>query len=210
MPRTTTHFWNTQNLRRLVPTLILGGFLSLNSHAASLNIAQLMAMLAKASQGTATFTEKKYISILDEAVESSGELLFIPPARLEKRTIKPREETVVLDSDNLMLIRGKRKRALSLKDYPEVAGMIESIRATLAGDRKSLERVYHVSVDGTRARWSMVLIPLDAKVGNLVARIRIDGQEGAINTVEILQRDGDRSVMNIKKTAAPSAREIVQ
>jgi len=67
-------------------------------HAAPLSIAQLMASLAKQPQGTATFTEKKTISILDQPVESSGELLFIAPAHLEKRTLKPRPETMVLDA----------------------------------------------------------------------------------------------------------------
>ncbi|MFU8765517.1 MAG: Asp-tRNA(Asn)/Glu-tRNA(Gln) amidotransferase GatCAB subunit B, partial [Haliea sp.] len=50
---------------------------------------------------------------------------------LEKRTLKPRLETMVLDGDTLTLERGRRKHVLQLKDYPEVAGMIESIRATL-------------------------------------------------------------------------------
>src|SRR4030066_423716 len=133
--------------------------------AAPLSIAQLMAGLAAHPQGAATFTEKKFISILEQPVESSGELLFIAPARLEKRTLKPRPETMVLDGDTLTLERGRRKHVLPLKDYPEVAGMIESIRATLAGDRQALERVYHLALDGGNERWTLVLIPLDPKVG---------------------------------------------
>jgi len=171
--------------------------------AAPLSIAQLMAGLAKSPQGAATFTEKKFISILEQPVESSGELLFIAPARLEKRTLKPKPETMVLDGDTLTLERGRRKHVLQLKDYPEVAGMIESIRATLAGDRKALERVYHLALDGSQERWTLVLTPLDPKVGAVIARIRMEGVKDVVRSVEILQADGDRSLMTIEKRTSP-------
>ncbi|MHB1145066.1 MAG: LolA family protein [Thiobacillus sp.] len=169
--------------------------------AAPLSISQLMDRLAKHPQGAATFTEKKFIAILDQPVESSGELLFIAPARLEKRTLKPKPETMVLDGDTLTLERGRRKHVLQLRDYPEVAGMIESIRATLAGDRKALERVYHLALDGGNERWTLVLTPLDPKVGAVIARIRMEGVKDGVRSVEILQADGDRSLMSIEKRA---------
>ena len=173
------------------------------AQAAPLSIAQLMAGLAKNPQGAATFTEKKFISLLDQPVESSGELLFIAPARLEKRTLKPKPETMVLDGDTLTLERGQRKHVLQLKDYPEVAGMIESIRATLAGDRQALERVYHLALDGSAERWTLVLTPLDPKVGAVIARIRMEGVKDVVRSVEILQADGDSSLMAIEKRAPP-------
>jgi len=169
--------------------------------ATPLSIAQLMDSLAKHPQGAATFTEKKFISILDQPVESSGELLFIAPARLEKRTLKPKPETMVLDGDTLTLERGQRKHVLQLKDYPEVAGMIESIRATLAGDRKALERVYQLALDGGNERWTLVLTPLDPRVGAVIARIRMEGAKDVVRSVEIIQTDGDSSLMAIEKLA---------
>jgi len=171
--------------------------------AAPLSIGQLMASLAKHPQGAATFTEKKFISILEQPVESSGELLFIPPARLEKRTLKPKPETMVLDGDTLTLERGRRKHVLQLKDYPEVAGMIESIRATLAGDRQALERVYQLALAGDHERWTLVLTPLDPRVGAVIARIRMEGVGDVVRSVEILQADGDSSLMAIEKRAPP-------
>ena len=173
--------------------------------AAPLSIGQLMDSLANHPQGAATFTETKYLAILDQPVESSGELLFVAPARLEKRTLKPRSETMVLDGDILTLERGRRKHVLQLKDYPEVAGMIESIRATLAGDRTALERVYHLSLDGVHERWTLALIPIDPRIGAVIARIRMEGVREEVRSVEILQADGDRSVMRIQKEAAQGA-----
>jgi len=186
---------------RLLAAVLLG--FSLSAQAAQFTVSQLMAALANNKHGAASFTEKKFISILDQPVESSGELLFIAPARLEKRTLKPKAETLVLDGEVLSIERRRQKHVLQLKDYPEVAGMIESMRATLAGDRKALERIYHLALQGNRERWTLVLIPLDAKVGRVVARIRMDGTQDEVRTVEILQADGDRSVMSIRNTASP-------
>jgi outer membrane lipoprotein-sorting protein len=190
-------------LFRLRAIIWLALLLSPIVQAAPLGIDQLMSSLAKHPQGAATFTEKKFISMLDQPVESSGELLFIAPARLEKRTLKPRPETMVLDGDTLTLERGSRKHVLQLKDYPEVAGMIESIRATLAGDRQALERVYHLALDGDKERWTLTLTPLDPKVGAVIARIRMEGARDDVRSVEILQADGDSSLMNIEKRASP-------
>jgi outer membrane lipoprotein-sorting protein len=173
---------------------------SLSAPAAQFTVDQLMGALANTKHGAATFTEKKYISILNQPVESSGELLFVPPDRLEKRTLKPKIETLVLDGDVITVEHRLRKQVLQLKDYPEVAGMIESIRATLAGDRKALERAYRLSLEGSRDRWTLVLTPLDASV---VARIRMEGARDEVRTVEILQADGDRSVMSVRKGAGP-------
>lgn len=191
----------TRSVRLLLGALLLG--FTLSAQAGPLGIGQLMAALAGNRHGAASFTEKKYLAILDQPVESSGELLFIPPARLEKRTLKPKAETLVLDGDVLTIERRRQKHVLQLKDYPEVAGMIESIRATLAGDRKALERVYHLDLQGSSERWTLVLIPLDAKVGKVVARIRMDGAQAEVRTVDILQADGDRSLMSIQKAASP-------
>lgn len=186
---------------RLAALALLTLFLSPTVQAAPLSIAQLMTNLAKNPQGAASFTEKKFISILEQPVESSGELLFIAPARLEKRTLKPRPETMVLDGDTLTLERGKRKHVLQLKDHPEVAGMIESIRATLAGDRKALEKIYHLALNGDTERWALVLTPLDTKVGKVIARIQMSGSRDGVRSVEILQADGDSSLMTIEKLA---------
>jgi outer membrane lipoprotein-sorting protein len=193
----------TRSRFRLCALIWLALLVSPIVQAAPLGIAQLMANLAKNPQGAATFTEKKFIAILDQPIESSGELLFIAPARLEKRTLKPKPETMVLDGDTLTVERGRRKHVLQLKDYPEVAGMIESIRATLAGDRKALERVYHLVLDGGNERWTLVLTPLDPKVGAVIARIRMEGVKDVVRSVEILQADGDRSLMTIEKRAPP-------
>jgi outer membrane lipoprotein-sorting protein len=161
----------------------------------------LMETLAQAKSGRATFVETKRIAMLDKPVESSGELLFTAPDRLEKRTLKPKPESMVVNGGEMLVERGSRKYQVQLQAYPQLAAFIDSIRGTLAGDRKALERSYQLSLDGTAESWSLQLLPLDKKMQEVVKRIRIAGARDQVKSVEIVQADGDSSLMVIEKVA---------
>src|SRR5450756_1282587 len=132
--------------------------------------------------------------MLDRPVESSGELLYDAPDHLEKRTVKPKPESLVLDSGVITAVRGRHKYVLDLQQYPQIVPFIESIRATLAGDRPALERVFKLTFDGSFDHWALELAPLDAKVATIVKRMRIEGETDVIHSVEIFEADGDHSL----------------
>lgn len=165
--------------------------------AAEWSVAQLFAALAREKPARATFHERKSMAILDRPVESTGELTFTPPDRMEKRTVTPRPERVVVDRDRVTLERGGKRHSLGLRENPAVAVLVESIRATLAGDLEALTRAYSAALEGSPARWRLTLRPLDPAAAQLVERIHIAGAGARVQTVEILQADGDRSLMTI-------------
>lgn len=168
---------------------------------AAWDVTQLMQGLAQNKSGRASFVEKKYIAVLEQPVESSGELLYTAPDRLEKRTLKPRPESMVIDSGSLTVERGKRRMLLRLQDYPELAAFTESIRGTLAGDIAALRRVYNLDLEGTPERWTLTLRPVETRMLAVVQRIRIGGSNAEVKTIEIEQTDKDRSVMTITPLA---------
>jgi len=173
------------------------------NHAADWDIDQLMRGLAQIHSDHARFVEKKFIAILDKPVESSGELFYTAPDYLEKRTIKPKPESMALDRGTLMIERRRQKHELPLQDYPELAAFIDSIRGTLSGDRKALERNYRLTLDGTAEHWTLQLLPLNEKMQAVVKRIRIAGARDAVSSIEITQSDGDSSLMLIEKLTSP-------
>ena len=173
------------------------------SHSAEWDIDQLMHGLAQTRADRATFVEKKFIALLDRPVESSGELVYTAPDRLEKRTLKPKPESMIVDRETLIIERGRQKHRLQLQEYPELAGFIDSIRSTLAGDRKALERNYRLMLEGTVERWTLQLQPVNEKMRAVVMRIRIAGVRDAVRSIEITQTDGDSSLMLIEKLATP-------
>ena len=190
---------------RAMALLSLGFMLSTLSPTvfAAWDLQQLMDTLAQNKSGRTTFVEKKYIAILDKPVESSGELLYTAPDGLEKRTLKPKPESMVIRGEELFIERGQQKHRLQLQAYPELAAFIDSIRGTLAGDRKALERSYRLSLEGTAERWTLRLLPLNEKMAASIQRISITGAREQVRSIEIAQADGDRSVMTIEKSAPP-------
>jgi outer membrane lipoprotein-sorting protein len=199
----STSVFSLRVMRHVRVVLVALMLVPVIAHAAEWDLDQLMRGLAQTRSDHARFTEKKYIAILEKPVESSGELFYTAPDRLERRTIKPKPETMILDHGTLVIERGRRQHRLQLQDYPELAAFIGSIRSTLAGDRTALERNYRLSLDGTVARWTLQLLPVDEKMLAVVTRIRISGARYAVRSVEITQADGDSSVMLIEQLAAP-------
>jgi hypothetical protein len=173
------------------------------AHAAAWDIDQLMQVLAHTRSERATFSEKKFIALLDAPVQSSGELYYAAPDRLEKRTLKPRPEAMVLDQGTLTIERGRQKHRLQLHQHPELAAFIDSIRGTLAGDRKALERSFRLQLDGSAEQWTLQLVPVDKRMLAVVERIRMTGTGDAVRSVEVNQADGDRSLMLIQRVSKP-------
>ena len=165
--------------------------------ATAADLDRLMSALAQRKHGHVTFVEEKYLSMLDKPVKSSGELLYDAPDRLEQRTLSPKRETLVLQNGVVTADRGRRHYVLDLRQYPQIVPFIESIRATLAGDRAALERVFRLSFSGTFDSWTLILRPLDEKLAHTLRQIDIDGTQAAIHKVQIQEADGDRSVLSI-------------
>jgi len=157
-----------------------------------------MASLQQVRAASASFIERKYMKMLSAPLQSSGKLVYVRPDKLQKDTVAPRPQRLVVAGDRLMIEQeGERRRSLSLQDYPQIWAFVESIRATLAGDLNALLRFYTVSLNGSAERWTLELIPKDAKTRELVTAIRISGEGSTIRAVETQESDGDRTDLTI-------------
>jgi hypothetical protein len=166
--------------------------------AAAFDVGQLMNDLARNKGGRAKFVEKKYISLLDKPVISSGEMSYTAPDRLEKRTLTPKQETLLLDKDMLSIEREKQKLTINLANQPEALAFVDSIRGTLSGNRLALERNYALHLSGNADKWVLTMLPSDQKISTLVLRITVSGSKNLIRSIEYLQADGDRSVLSME------------
>jgi outer membrane lipoprotein-sorting protein len=167
--------------------------------AADWGVEQLMRELAQVKTARAKFVERKHLAILNAPLESSGTLIYTAPGRLEKHTLAPRQESLVLERDRLTLENKERnqRRTFALQDHPVIWAFVESIRSTLAGDLATLGRFYQVTLDGSERQWRLTLKPVEPDMQNVVSEIRIGGSRNRIGTIEIIETQGDRSVMTI-------------
>lgn len=186
------------NFRRLLALLLAS--VSLAAHAA-FDIDTLMQDLARHTGGRARFVETRTMAVFDKPVVSSGEMRYLPPDRLEKHTLAPHPESLMLDKDTLTMVRDNRRMSIGVASRPEAQAFVESIRSTLSGNRQALEKHYRIELAGAPANWSLALTPVDGAVLALVRRITVTGSGNQVRRIEYLQADGDRSELAIEPIA---------
>jgi hypothetical protein len=161
----------------------------------------LMAELAQRPHRRASFVEERTSALLEHAVTAHGELKFDAPDRLEMTTLAPRHETLLLEHGVATVIRGERRVALSLSDHPELVPLLDSIRATLAGDRAALEANFSPVFEALGDRWTLALTPRGGRGAALVKSVRIEGTGAAVRRVTVERTNGDRSQMEVQDEA---------
>ena len=188
-------------LAALLSVALAAGPPPLSAAAADWGVEQLMQTLGEVKSSKARFVERKHMAILSAPLEYSGALIYVAPDRLEKHTQTPRRESLLLERDQLTIESPERKhrRTVVLQDYPVIWAFVESIRSTLAGDLATLTRFYEVRLDGGERRWRLLLKPRDPQMEEVVSEIRLSGSRNWIDAIEIIEINGDRSVMTITR-----------
>lgn len=173
--------------------------ISLANTTPNWDLRQLMLGLSQVKESRATFTEQKFLKILKQPLESSGTLLYQAPDHLEKHTLVPRVESLVLDKGELTIdIKARNiKRTLVLQEYPAVWTFVESIRSTLAGDLPTLERFFKIELQGNSTAWKVRLLPIEAKTRKAVSEILFSGSGSKVDTIDIFESNGDHSLMKV-------------
>lgn len=192
-------------MRSLFVLLCLAAFSAVNAEevqtppATEWGLPQLMQSLAQKQSSQGKFTERKFLSVLNKPLESSGTISFQAPGHLEKHTLVPKEESLVLDQGVLTIDSKARniKRTLVLQEYPAVWAFVESIRSTLAGDLPMLERFYTIKLEGGATKWRMQLLPLELKTREVVREIVITGRGNRVVSIDTSESNGDRSSMTV-------------
>ncbi len=190
-------------MKRFAWVVFLGWCLVASAAHAAFSVDQLMAELAQNQGGRARFVEKRFVALLDKPVQASGEMVYSPPDRLEKHTLLPKAESMVLDKDTLSLERDKRRMSINLSSRPEAQAFVESVRSTLAGNRQALEAHYSLEIKGERADWTLTLLPTEPAIAALLQRITVSGSKKQVRKIEYLQTDGDRSELAIEPIEQP-------
>jgi outer membrane lipoprotein-sorting protein len=173
--------------------------------APSLELPELMKLLARHPSGTARFTEQRWVHGLDQPLVASGTLTYTPPDRFERRTLLPRPESMVVEGNKVTLSRAGRSRTLELDASPEAQVAVEAVRGALTGNIVVLRKYFKVQVAGDVERWTLDLSPIDRSTSGPLLAVKLSGRRDALDTVETTLAGGDHNVMSIEPAAAASA-----
>ena len=172
----------------------------------ALTLDEIAAPLRAVEASRARFVEIRTLAALAAPVERRGTLSYARPGRLEMNVESPIAERMTI-ADGTMTVESRGKtRTVDLTRQEPLLAWIEGIRATLAGDEATLRRYFEPSVAGTPDRWTLVLVPRDARLRAIVARVTIAGERDRLRTIEVDEVSGDRSVTTIVPLAGGTAK----
>lgn len=171
-----------------------------SSAAATLTATELMAQLAGVASSRARFTETRQSALLKQPLVVTGTLVYQRPDRLEKHVQRPFEESVTIEGARVSITRrGETGRTLAVPPGGPARALVESLRATLAGDLSTLTRYFDVEVKGVSGgEWTMTLVPRDPALATTVTNVSFAGAADRIKRIEVLEANGDRSVTTIE------------
>jgi hypothetical protein len=171
--------------------------LSLRAEAQGWDLQALMQDMAQVSSSRVRFVETRYLALLTQPLELKGVLTYERPDHLTKHVQAPFDERLTVEGDALTFVSKRGTRVVSLRSEPAVRALVESVRATLSGDRARLERYYEAELSGTGAAWMLRLAPRDPEVKSMVQGIVLSGSGSRVDVIEVLEAGGDRSKITI-------------
>jgi hypothetical protein len=159
---------------------------------------QLMQSLAQVHSASARFAERQTIPMLTAPLLSTGTLSYVAPDYVRKTTTSPAHQDFLL-AHGVVTLTGpdQQTQRFSVNQAPQIAGLVEGIRATLAGDLPALQRVYTVRLTGNEAGWQLFLQPKNPEAARFIKWIIIQGSQNRISAVDTASSDGGHSEMGI-------------
>jgi len=189
-----------KNARRRILKVLFAGVAAhlAPARAEDGDLEKLFALFAAQGERRRAFVERRYSVLFRNPPESRGSLYFRPPAFLERTVVSPRRETVRIDATNVTLTTegddGKPvERKASLASIPQLASLVLTIRATLAGDLATLRRMYYIDLKQPLPHWRIQMKPVEEPVAGGVTAINMAGDGGDVQRLEFTETTGDRT-----------------
>ena len=168
----------------------------------------ILQSLAQPAPMRTDFVELRGSPLLKQPLRIEGQYQRPDAATLVRVVSTPYVETTTLRQGQASIVRpGKPPRTFSLSRVPELAQLQASFGALLSGDRTQLEKQYRLAPQGTRAQWTLVLTPLDAKLKGTLRDITLHGRDEELRCIETRPMKGDlqRTLLGSAAKSANSA-----
>lgn len=162
----------------------------------------LKGIAAKGAQEV-PFEERRYLGALTAPLVSRGHLRYEPPGRLIKKVETPRRETAIVDKDRLAVLNedGAETASIDLWHNRDLRLVFDGLRGVLSGDTAALRAVFVTTLEGDAKGWRLHLVPRGDPGDTRIKGIVVAGIAERIESFEIQESDGDRSI--IRLLAAP-------
>ncbi|MEC9267526.1 MAG: LolA-related protein [Pseudomonadota bacterium] len=153
--------------------------------------------LADAPNGRIAFREERSIAFLAAPIIVTG-YVARQDGRIEKHVVAPKRESVILDGSHMEVESDDGWQSYDIDDHPALRGLATALQAGLTGRFEPAEDLFDIDVTGDRAAWAVTLSPKPGPVAEAIEAIALTGMAARIDTIEIREADGDRSLMTLR------------
>jgi hypothetical protein len=143
-----------------------------------------MRSLARVQAASAVFTETTTMAVLKTPLQTSGTLRYVAPDFVRQTVLAPSRQDFVLRNDAVTLTAGGRTQQFNLSQALPLAGLVEGVRATLAGDLPTLQRYYGIQLSGSAQTWQLLLRPRDAGLRQFLSWLSIRGSGNRVTEID--------------------------
>lgn len=150
---------------------------------------------AQVQTGRATFVETRKMS--GQTRRSNGVLTYNAPDRLERETLQPFPERVVVQNERMTMEFETGPGQVSSREFalarvPAMRPFFVAMRSLLSGDVETLQRTFEITTDGNDAAWKIKLVPRE-RADKQTREILFSGRGKDLYTVELHHKNGDSS-----------------
>jgi hypothetical protein len=174
--------------------------------AGATDLETLLKSVAVRGAQEVAYEEHRYFGALTEPLVSRGHLRYEPPGRLIKNVESPRRETAVVDEDRLTVLdaSGVETASIDLWQNRDLRLVFEGLRGVLGGNSAALRAAFDPTLEDLGSGWRLHLVPKgdagDARIKGIV----VSGAAKRIDSFEIQESDGDRSLIQLLAAPPPS------
>ena len=113
-----------------------------------------------------------------------------------KQVEEPDQSRYEITGNTMVISRpGETEQVVSIDSHPLLSVFIDTLRAVLTGDLKSLKHHYSLKLTGTRSAWRLRLYPLDSQLAVLIESLVITGHDAHIEQMVTQEQGGDRTTL---------------
>ena len=152
------------------------------------------------------FRETRNSAFIVTDLVTEGNIEYRRPDYIEKNTVSPIVEKIVIDGDSMSIEKVVHSRKgddkvqiqkYSVQSHPVLATAVASLRAMLGGDVVRIRKDFEIKLDGSRADWQLNLTPTNPEILKYFDQIALYGSDARIQKVVSIQTNGDQSMLEL-------------
>ena len=144
------------------------------------------------------FVQEKKLALLDKPLITEGELLLDEQQTVTWDIQKPVALRYELTATSIREIDAQGERTLQTGQNPLAAALTQAMTATFSGQWKPDNTLAAISATGNAQQWQLHITPRSTELQTLIQTMTVDGTQQTINTVTIIESNGDRAVIRLR------------